>query len=119
MLSLFGKKKELEPVTPKQRYPCPFYGFHMAMEMLMDQSGNQCALITKSYSPCKMKISNQTPNWNKCQFVGEKNRKALETITDNFIIFPDEFFPKGAKSWKGMAFKDWQNYIMKQETSPK
>jgi len=35
---------------------CPFYGFYMrpSMNVMVDQSGNQCALITSSHSPCSM-----------------------------------------------------------------
>jgi len=122
MLSLFGifkKKKDtkLEPVTQKQRYQCPFYGFHMAMGMLMDSSGNQCALITDSYSPCQMKIGDQTPDWSKCPYNNDENREALETIAKESSIFPEEFCPERVRSWRGIPFQDWQEYIMGQETN--
>jgi len=119
MLSLFRRKRneKLKPVFSKERYQCPFYGFHMVRGMLMDQSGNQCALITDSYSPCQMEIRRQTPNWNECQFNDEKNSEALEKIADQLTIFPNEFHPEGSKSWEGMPFKDWQEYIMGQEAN--
>jgi len=114
MFSLSKRKgnDDLKPVIEKQRYQCPFYGFHMAMGMLMDQSGNQCALITDSYSPCQMEIRSQTPNWNECPLNNEENSRALEKIADQLTIFPEEFHPKEAKSWRGMPFKNWQKYIM-------
>src|SRR3989344_547465 len=117
MLSLFTRKRyeELKPVSSKERYRCPFYGFHMARGMLMDQSGNRSALITNSYSPCRMEIRIQTPDWSECPFNNEENRAALEKIADYLTIFPDEFYPEETKSWKGMTFRGWQNYIMKRK----
>ena len=65
MLKFFGKGKEteLKPVYEKERHNCPFYGFFLGLNnALMDQNGNQCALITNSYSPCHMEIRAKTPN---------------------------------------------------------
>jgi len=121
MLSLFKRKEraELKPVNPKERYQCPFYGFHMAMGMLMDQPGNQCALITDSYGPCQMEVRSEVPNWNECPFNNKENsNEALEKMTDQLTVFPDEFHPKGAKSWKGMSFKKWQKYVMERQPNP-
>lgn len=35
---------------------CRFYGKNGMFGMLIDQGGNQCALIIESYSPCAMEI---------------------------------------------------------------
>jgi len=53
---------------------CPFYGRHLAMIgaapfALIDQKGNQCALITTSFSPCQREIAGQTIDWRLCQRV--------------------------------------------------
>lgn len=100
----------------KQRHKCPFYGFHMTYGLLIDQSGNQCALIEDSYSPCQMEIDNQTPNWDECLLNNEQNKSGVELIMNDSKIFPNEFRPTDAESWEGIAFKDWQKYIMGQNT---
>lgn len=35
---------------------CPFYGKHASVEVgaIVEQHGNQCAIIVNSYSPCLM-----------------------------------------------------------------
>lgn len=109
-----SKKGEIKPYVEKQRYSCPFYGFYMGLGMLVDQEGNQCALITQSYSPCKMKTNNQTPSWKQCPFNTEENKKKLIKSLENVQIFPNEFQPPNVKSWQGIKFTDWADYILKQ-----
>lgn len=48
--------------------PCCFYGKHWAGSTfgLVDSCGNQCALITRSYSPCAMEITGQAPEEMAC-----------------------------------------------------
>ena len=50
---------------------CPFYGRHTvlrgaAFPILIAQQGNQCAVITTAYSPCRMEIDGQEPDWRTC-----------------------------------------------------
>lgn len=112
-ISLFKKKEEvkLEPLTPKQRPACPFYGFFMGM----DQEGNQCALIYDSYSPCPVEMKGQTPDWSKCPFNNEENKKALEEIADQSKVYPKEFRPKDINSWDGISLRAWMKYVMKEK----
>jgi hypothetical protein len=114
MVFSFLKKKseEIKHYVEKQRYPCHFYGFFGGMGVMIDQEGNQCALITDSYSPCIMQIDNQTPEWHKCSFNTEKSRENLVKALKNVKIFPNEFRPPEAKSWEGINFfPDWAKYI--------
>jgi hypothetical protein len=52
--------------------PCPFYGKHAIplMRALIDQHGNQCALITGAYAPCRMELAGASPDLEKCEFAG-------------------------------------------------
>ena len=104
----------ISPTFEKKRYPCPFYGFYTGPGALLDQKGNQCALMVDSYSPCQMGLQEQTPDWNKCRFNNEKNKRVIETIIEESRIYPDEFFPAGAKSWKGIPLKVFADYVMGQ-----
>lgn len=97
--------EKLEPQTEKARYPCPFYGFHTALGLLIDQTGNQCALITTSYSPCQMEINGQTPDFNLCQFNNPDEMKKLEQMAAQVRVFPREFGPNG------LSINDWKEYI--------
>jgi hypothetical protein len=49
---------------------CPFYGkSHAALQtagVLMDQGGNECALIFDSYAPCRMEMAGLAPDWASC-----------------------------------------------------
>lgn len=98
--------------TKNQRTKCPFYGFAYAMGVLMDSKGNQCALITSSYSPCRMEISGQEICWSDCGFNKEKHTSTIENILDSATIFPDELMPKGASSWKGIPLRKWYEHIV-------
>jgi len=106
----------ISPTFKKERYPCPFYGFNIAMMgALMDIDGNGCALKVGSFSPCQMEAyQKQTPDWRKCPFNSESNRDAIEKIIQKCTIYPNEFFPAGAKSWKGMPLDVWVGYVMGQ-----
>ncbi len=112
--------EELKPYFEKNRHACPFYGFHMAFEgfnAMIDQSGNQCALIKDSYSPCQMEIQNLAPCWKKCSFATSDNIDLLNKIEKIVIVFPDEFRPPGAKSWRGITMKQWIEYMKNKEAS--
>jgi len=117
MLNLFFRDKELKPVVKKERYGCPFYGFALGSfgkGFLMDQDGNQCALIARRYSPCQMEIRVKVPELENCDFNTETNKETIEKMVNSFQIFPNEFLPKRKSSWKGMKCKDWYDYIMNQ-----
>lgn len=104
-----------KPYIRKERYPCPFYGFYgdNIIEIMVEQGGNKCALITPSHSPCRMEIDKKTPDWNKCPINPEESGgKPLIDSTNNIKVFPKEFHPQNKRSWGGMDFKDWMNYVM-------
>lgn len=113
---IFLKKKKIQPNFEKPRPRCPFYGFSHCGGIFMDQDGNQCALITEAYSPCQMEIIAQTPNWNECLFNSEENKTVIEKIMASCKIDPEEFWPKGQSSWRGLLFKDWFDYVMSKKT---
>ena len=51
---------------------CPFYGRHAvlrgpAFPIMIAQQGNQRAVITTAYSPCRMEIDGQEPDWRTCR----------------------------------------------------
>jgi len=94
-----------------RRYKCPFYGFSLNPSVLTDTRGNQCALVTESYSPCYMEISDETPNWNNCSFNDEQNRTKLEQIAESVRVFPEELCPGGVKIWNGIPLNKWMYKI--------
>ena len=49
------------PVAPYVRDQPPF--------LLLDQHGNQCALIVTSHAPCRMEMEGETPDWQACALV--------------------------------------------------
>ena len=52
--------------------PCPYFGRHASREfrVLIQQHGNQCALITERYAPCYFDVDGQQPNLEACKFHG-------------------------------------------------
>jgi hypothetical protein len=54
---------------------CRFYGkSHIALRaagVLMDQHGNECALIWNGFSPCRMEMQGQAPDEATCRIVRE------------------------------------------------
>lgn len=49
---------------------CPFYGMRQARSrkalLLVDSGGNECAIVTTSYTPCQMETRGQAPDWRAC-----------------------------------------------------
>ena len=97
----------------KARTKCPFYGFRQAMEIFVDTEGNQCPLI-RDYSPCRMEIERNIPDWKKCRLY---NSKLLSKIKDK-KIFPRELAPQPIEGWSGIIFNDWAEYILERENPP-
>jgi hypothetical protein len=60
---------------------CPFYGralfaSHFVTQnqppfVLFRQDGNQCAIVVRSYAPCRMEMDGETPDWKRCILVRE------------------------------------------------
>jgi hypothetical protein len=48
---------------------CPFYGYALVPDMMKASGGNQCAVITEAYTPCKMELVGETPDMNLCTVV--------------------------------------------------
>lgn len=83
----------------------------------MDSAGNQCALITSSFSPCRMVIVNEKPDWTKCSFNTEENKPVInEILSSTLTVNAKEFWPEGKNSWKGIPIKDWFDYVMDDKT---
>jgi hypothetical protein len=114
--NIFDRKKKtkteevIEPVATKPRYPCPFYGFFCGVfsGILMDQDGNQCALITDSHSPCRM----ENPDWNECRCHTEDAEKILDVFREQYKVGAHEFWPKDQSQWEGITFSEWYSYVM-------
>lgn len=65
--------EEVQELREEERN-CPFYGCHDAMGLLIDSGGNQCALISESYSPCKMELEGLPVNWKTCPVFLDRRR---------------------------------------------
>lgn len=93
------------------RTKCPFYGFEYFKEphnILKDSKGNQCPLHTKSYSPCKMEMNQQQPDWESCPANSEATQSTIAGLLETARIFPREFYPQE----DGIPLQEWVNYIM-------
>jgi hypothetical protein len=77
--------------------------------------GNGCALICE-HSPCKMEMSGNSPEWDKCSFYNHAdNASQLRQIMEVVTVAPKAFWPRGATSWAGMKFGDWFKHVMGRE----
>lgn len=58
---------------------CPFYGRHLHLGdrdnalpiLLIDSRGNQCALVTTAFAPCRMEIAGRAVDWAECPLIAE------------------------------------------------
>jgi len=66
---------------------------------------------TGSYSPCKMELAGDTPNWAGCGFNIEKNRREINRCLEKMRVFPQEFRPPKNKPWDGISLEFWMGYI--------
>lgn len=95
-------------VNRVNKYQCPFYGFYLSqMRVLIDQNGNQCALVVDSYSPCKMEIKKETPSWSVCPFNNTENKKLIEELVNSCTVFLREDY-----QGTGMPMKKWMDAVM-------
>lgn len=139
-MKMFHRDK-IKPMNEKERYLCPFYGFiffeeafvgrifppkdilksilkngfigRKRINYFLDQKGNQCAL-EDGYHVCQMERRSEKPNWKNCPFNNPNNEKTLKNIEKKVKVFPDEFNPKEEKGWRGISFKTWKKYVMKE-----
>ncbi len=100
----------LQPYSPLERTRCPFRGFTIILNSMVDSKGNQCALVTDSYDPCRMETAGDEPNWSECPFNMKENEVKIQEYLEKMKVFPREFHPP-AKPWAGLPLKDWMNYI--------
>ena len=113
---LLDLEKTPTPTIAVPRTKCPFYGFHPVHmgSTFMDQKGNECGL-KDAYSPCEMERVEETPDWDGCStFNIPDNKETIERMKREYSILPNEFWPEGAKSWKGIKMSFWFNYVMNQ-----
>jgi hypothetical protein len=55
---------------------CPFYGKNGMFGRLIDQGGNQCGIIFRSYPPCQMEVAGLRPDFAAC-VLGDVVREGL------------------------------------------
>lgn len=57
---------------------CKFYGFcsFPDLKVMVTQGGNQCALISEAYSPCRMEVRGLAVEFEACELRG--SARALE-----------------------------------------
>ena len=112
------QRREVQPIEETPRYPCPFYGFHFCPPAgtINDQQGNQCALVTDVYSPCKLEVRGRSPDFRDCPFNNDRHRESLEAASRS-RVFPREFSPRKKGSSSGFKFEDWKRDVMDATTS--
>lgn len=123
---LFFVKRRREKISDHplikkmNREKCPFYGLYRVDNVMIDQSGNQCALKA-GYVPCFMEVSGMDPDFMNCPiFYSNEGRRTLLRAYEraNVRVFAEEFRPpdkKLAKTWNGVPFHIWKDYIMEGE----
>lgn len=107
------KTEDIIPTKQKKRTKCPFYGFYMVPNALMDQDGNQCAL-ENGHTPCSMEMRGKYPDFGKCTFFysdAGKSEFLSKCESSNVRVFPSEFWPEGKSEWEGILFSKWTEYI--------
>jgi hypothetical protein len=109
----------------KGRSPCPFYGMYYVCRSslvttgfgkpaLLDQNGNQCALIFDAYSPCQY-VYKGKPSTHPCKFfdVPEIAKQAIEKGMTVYLDHKVVGCVPGTNTVKGVSFKEWWETIRK------
>ncbi len=103
----------VKPAVERPRHRCPFYRFSPLLDIMRDQRvGNQCAILSDRgehgmFSPCKMEVDGETPDWEHCFLAGECRQDTVALrIGERVTVFPEEFPPEG------VPFADWYRYVM-------
>ncbi len=119
MINLFKKEGNAKPYFQKERHPCPFYGFHLQhdTDIMIDQNGNQCAIVIISYCPCQMEEKGKEPNWYKCSFnnleISDKFKEKFEIFSQKIKVFLEEFHHPNSWNWEGISLEQWISHILK------
>lgn len=90
------------------RPQCPFYGFNGMFGKLIESGGNECGLTTRSYSPCRMEIARETPNWRECPFNTEDMNDRIESGMMDMKVLPRELRGSGRR----ISLLDWARHVM-------
>jgi hypothetical protein len=71
---------------------CKFYGAHAVPEFgaMFTQAGNQCALITGRYAPCRMEIAGEEVDFEKCELKGSRAAVEFAAFTRRDFVPPKE-----------------------------
>jgi len=97
-------------------YCCPFYGFSSPspeMPVMMDSSGNQCALERGSFSPCQMEMGGKTPGWEQCPIRQKQGDGIMRLMREQKVrVYPDATHPHATGSSSGMPFEEWVKRVM-------
>lgn len=85
---------------------CPFYGMYYSsrVAVFLENSGNQCALITTAHAPCQMEMQRLQPNWRGCEF----NTSTIEDTVEGFVKDATVI----TESRGGIPFKDWYEHTV-------
>jgi hypothetical protein len=117
LFDLHTRSKRNRPLRFRRRHKCPYYGFFKTHgSLLLDQNGNQCALIENRYVPCQMEKKGFAPNWNKCPLKCDVNSKVISELENEGRVFPREYMPEQKTLWKGISFRTWKRHVMNSGT---
>lgn len=104
---------EPRPRFRKERYPCPFHGFHAAFGIIfMDQEGSECGLDAEQCTACYMQNYPEGPNWDSCQYNRKDLEETIDLIRRKVRICPKEFNPSNGKSWAGIKMDTFWKHVM-------
>lgn len=93
MISGLLKRIGLKPFHDKERHLCPFYGFFLSPigGALLDQEGNQCALITGSTVLAKWRCRNKLQIGMNAHIIVKRISLILEQFLESIGSFQRNF----------------------------
>ena len=97
----------VEEAMKLSRMFCPYYGFALVREVMMDSKGNQCALHGESFSPCVMQLAGLEPEFMACTEFAEAEREMYleRELLGHVAVFINGGF--------GMPFERWLDVCRK------
>jgi len=76
---------------------------------------NWCGLTLFGKMSCLMGKHQAPIDWESCYVTSEVKKAAVEMNAAKFNFFPQEFWPEGGDSWKGISYEAWKNWVMGEE----
>ena len=95
----------------KSRPPCPFYGFKIYQNNLVDTYADQCPFQKPGPGPCRRNGYGEKPDYFKCSFALVNSLEGLSHIFGHLRVYAQEFASRYGGISPGITFREWLSFL--------